>query len=104
MPCSLLANPAEAAATTEHRQYRSMKKAETSAEAPGVLGQGRCTEQSTGRAKEVLTMSSSVSLATQIACHVEASMVTCTHGNPISSLFLLSNSGALALELEELAT
>lgn len=82
MPWSLLTNPTETAATTKYQQCGNMKVAETSDEAPRVLGQGRYTKQSTGPGKEVLTMSGSVSLATQIVCHVEASAVTCPHGNP----------------------
>lgn len=96
--------PLDTAATTGHQQYGSMKKAETSDETLRVLGQGRYTRQSTGRGKQVFTMSSSVSRATQIAYHVETSAVTCTHGNSDSSPFLQSISGTLALELEGLAT
>lgn len=94
MPWSLLTNPTEIAAATEYQQCGSMKAAETSDEAPRVLGQGRCTKQSTGPGKEVLTMSSSVSLATQIVCHVEASAVTCAHGNPDSLPFFSCQSVA----------
>lgn len=55
------------------------------------LGREGAQGKTLARGKQVLTMSSSVSRATQIACHVEASVVTCRHGNSDFLPFSLSN-------------
>lgn len=67
------------------------------------LGREGAQGKTLARGKQVLTMSSSVSRATQIACRVEASLVTCKHGNSDSYPFLFLISGTLALELEGFA-
>lgn len=58
-----------------------MKKAETSSNTHHVLEQEKRRGQRVGSGRPILAVSGSLSRATQITCHSEASAVTCAHGN-----------------------